>query len=701
MMKSLKRLLLVVLLVISGASAFSQSKMVWLHKADYYYEKNDFASALRLYQMVLDDTLGMSTMVIPYEATLSNQKLKDGGDSKDSIPQIPVTDYVHHQIAMCYHKSFDYDRALEQFKISAERGKIPDDYYYVANLIMSKGDYKGALEAYDAFIMLDGTSDLLLERSLQDMSGCVFAMKVEADEDIFVNIADTSVFNQGSASFGVSYWGGSDKVVFSSARAGSVVLDAEKQDPEYLLDLYYTQRDDAQSKWQAPKNFGRPLNSARHEASGWFNNGNAIFFTRWSDQNRTEKHIYVAREINMRFFESQKLDSTVNVDSSISINPFVTQDGKWLYFSSDRPGGFGGLDIWRVKIDKAGLPLEDAYNVGKPINSEFDEKTPFYHEKSRTLFFSSDGHETTGGFDVFKSDFDKDIGNFRKPENMGIPINSIKDDSYFIVDEDLRYGFMSSNRSECTTCDSSFTNLCSSCFKIFNVEMPELEFKIQGHVYDVATNAIIPGAVIEFKDISYKWDHFELIADENGFYEHDLVTNLELFMRAGHEGYFHDKAIVFTLGSTESRVITQDFFLEKIPEGEITIEGIEYDFDSANLRPKSKVILDNLIEFLELNNNLKIEIRSHTDERGSDSYNLLLSQRRAESVVNYLIDHGIPMNRLVPKGYGETLPAEVPDETGNPVTLTPEYIYAIPDENTQDELHQKNRRTAFFVLEEH
>ena len=698
-MLAVKRFVLGALLLLSSISAFSQSKAVWLFQADYYYEKNDYPSALRLYQMVLDDSLGLSTMVIPYEATLSNQKLKDKKDKDSTLVNIPVTDYVHHQIAMCYRKSYDYVRALEHFQISADRGKIPNDYYYVASAIMSMGDYQKAIEAYDMFISLDGTSDELLERSLQDMSGCINAMKLELDEEITVNIADTSIFNQGSSSFGVSYWG-EDRLVFSSARAGSVILDPESQDPLYLLDLYYTQREDAQAKWESPKNFGRPLNSARHEASGWFNNGNAMFFTRWSDDDRKTKHIYVAREINMRFFESQKLDSAVNVDSCVSINPFVTKDGKWLYYSSDRPGGLGGLDIWVVRIDENGLPIEDPQNLGKPINSEFDEKTPFFHEKSRTLFFSSDGHETSGGFDIFKSSFDKDAGNFTIPENMGLPINSTYDDAYFVIDEDLRFGYVSSNRSECTECDSTFDALCSHCYKIFDVTLPELRFMIKGYVYDKATGDPIPGATIEFKDISYKWGHFEVTADENAYYEHDLIPNLELFLRASHKGYFADKAVVFTLGATDSRVYTQDFYLEKIPDDEITIEGIEYDFDSANLRPESKVKLDKVVEFLELNNNLKIEIRSHTDERGSDSYNLLLSQRRAESVVNYLIENGIPQSKLVPKGYGETMPAEIPDENQQIVTLTPEYIYSLTDKEKQEEYHQRNRRTAFFVLQE-
>jgi OOP family OmpA-OmpF porin len=245
-----------------------------------------------------------------------------------------------------------------------------------------------------------------------------------------------------------------------------------------------------------------------------------------------------------------------------------------------------------------------------------------------------------------------------------------------------------------------FINFVLTAIKSILFLQPPPVFKIKGYVYDEITEEVIPGARIEFKDVSYQWEHFELIADDKGYYEHELIPNLELFLRATAKGYFADKAVVMTKGELYSKSYRQDFYLEKIPEGEITIEGIEYDYDSANLRPVSIEILNKLLEFLELNHNLKIEIRSHTDERGSDKYNLNLSERRAQSVVDYLISQGIPMERLVAKGYGETMPAEIKDENGETVTLTPDYIYSLEDKDKQEEYHQRNRRTAFFVLEE-
>lgn len=686
-------------LALVGSSAFTQSKKVWLYKADEAYEAKDYPTALRYYHMVLDDTLGLSTQVLPYEATLSNQKIKKDSTSTPDDRAVSLTAYVNHQIAMCYRFSHDYEQAAVYFKLSAETSQYIDDYYYYGLMLMYLGRYEEAQETFDKYVGIEGVSENMLKRAFREISGCRYALEVEEPEEkIEVVLADTTVFNAGTSSFSAMYWGETyDRVMFTSARSGGIILDPETQDSRYLCDLYWSEKG-ADGSWSKAKNFGRPLNSARHDASGSIFN-NFVFYTRWSDEDRINQHIYLARMIDMKFFESMKLDSTVNMDGFQSINPFVTADGKWLYYASNRPGGYGGFDIWRIALDEVGSPTGEPYNVGEPLNSEYDELSPFFHEKSSSLFFSSNGHASMGGLDIFKSNYDPESDYYEMPINLGIPINSAHDDSYYVTDDEMRHGFITSNRSDCSECDSVY-QLCSHCYKIYTVLQPPPVFKIKGYVYDEITEEVIPGAKIEFKDVSYQWEHFEVIADETGYYEHELIPNLELFLRSTAKGYFADKAVVMTKGELYSKSYRQDFYLEKIPEGEITIEGIEYDYDSANLRPVSIEILDQLIEFLELNHNLKIEIRSHTDERGSDKYNLNLSERRAQSVVDYLISQGIPAERLVAKGYGETMPAEIKDPAGKVVTLTPTYIYSLEDKALQEEYHQRNRRTAFFVLEQ-
>ena len=691
---NLFKFLLVIGVFFSMKSTFSQSKKVWLYQADHNYSLTQYPTALHYYYMVIDDTLGLDMNVLPYEVQLTNQKLKKSGN--DSTKTVSVEDYVNHQIAMCYRYSHDYERAASNFKQTAENGSYPDDYYYYGSALMSLGDYSEALTVFETYQSMDGTSDYLVQRSLQDMTSCIFALKLVGDQKkIDVTLADTAIFNKGTSSFGVTYWGGdNNKVVFSSAREYGVIIDPETQDSEYLLDLYWTEKTD---DWEKAKNFGRPLNSSNHDASGSFGDKNAIYFTRWSAVDSSDKHIFVAREFNLRFFESQKLDSTVNVEGYQSINPYITPNGKWMYFSSDKPGGIGGMDIWKVEIDSAGNPKGESFNLGKPVNTEYDDVTPFYHAGFNTLYFSSDGHDSYGGLDVFKSSYDEDLGEFRSPKNMGNQINTEKDESYFILDDILNSGFLSSDRDNCLISDTVY-NLCASCYHIYEVDMPDLEFKLSGYVYDENTNEVIPNAKVEFKDISFQWEHFSMQTDDNGYYEHDLIMDLELFMKATKTDYFADAGLVSTIGMTESKSFTQDFYLDQIPKGEITIQGIEYDFDKATLRPESKLILDSLIVFLELNSNISIEIRSHTDQRGNDDYNLSLSERRAKSVVDYLVEHGIAEERLVSKGYGETTPAEVPNKEGEMVTMTQEYIDSLPTKKLKTEAYQRNRRTAFKVM---
>ena len=229
--------------------------------------------------------------------------------------------------------------------------------------------------------------------------------------------------------------------------------------------------------------------------------------------------------------------------------------------------------------------------------------------------------------------------------------------------------------------------------------LAELEFSISGYVYDENTGEIIPNAKVKFTDVTFENKPFELRTDENGYYHTSLKRNQELFIKASKKEYFADAAIVSTIGEIKSKVYTQDFYLDKIPKGEIVIKGIEYDFDKATLRPESKLILDKVIEFLELNDDISIEIRSHTDQRGTDSYNLSLSERRAKSVHDYLIEKGgVDRERLISKGYGETAPVEALNSEGEVVPYTIEYIESILTLDEKEEAHQKNRRTAFKVI---
>ena len=241
------------------------------------------------------------------------------------------------------------------------------------------------------------------------------------------------------------------------------------------------------------------------------------------------------------------------------------------------------MDIWAVGIDQMGNTIEEPYNLGKMVNSEFDEVTPFFHETSSTLFFSSNGHKSIGGLDIFKCSYDRDTESYTGAVNLGEPINSARDDSYMIWDVFLKRGFFSSDREECEN---------GHCFDIYEVLNEPIKIMIEGLSFDAVTDEILPNAKITFKDVRFNFKPFEVITDDDGFYELELKQDMEIFMKGTKKGYFADAANVDTRGITETTVITQDFFLRGIPTGEIEIKGIEYDFDSDKLRDNSLVILD-------------------------------------------------------------------------------------------------------------
>lgn len=672
--------------------AFSQSKMVWLKKADEFFQKEDYQNALNHYKMVLNDTIALSHPILPYEVQLSNRDLSKKKTEKDNR-MVTLEEYTNHQIAMCYQFTFDYKRAEEQFSKTYQSEGYPDDAYFYGNSLKNNQKFKEAIDVYEAYIRSNSDSDSLVEESKVRMRGCLYILNdKEAKTEVLVELAD-SLFNWGTASFAVAYYGSENKVMFTSARPGGVVLKPEQQS-EFLCDIYWTEKD-YNDNWEPATNFGRPLNSAQQDAASTINNTNTIFYTRWSE-NRKDPRIYLARMMNGKFFEAYELDEKINVPEYISQQPYVSMDGKTLFFSSNRPGGQGGFDIWKIRLDEEGNLKGDPENLGPDVNSSANEITPFFHEATSTLFFSSDGYNSIGGYDIFKSNLDVNYKTYSQPENMGTPINSSFDDTYMIWDSKLEKGFLSSDREPCEF---------GHCYNIYEVENSAIVVTLEGYAYDMNTNEIIPMANITIKDVRGTENNYDVVTDAKGYYHVDINIGEEIFMKAQKNKYFADAAVVSTEEITKSTHLTQDFYLEPIPDKEIRLDGIEYDFDSDKLRPASKLVLDTLYMLLDLNEKLIVEINSHTDYKGSDKYNMNLSKRRAQSCVNYLIEKGISKDRLVAIGYGETQPTiwidenKIPimDEDFNEQILREEFILTLTPEE-QEYANQLNRRTAFKVV---
>ena len=680
----MRKLLLATIILLATFKVFGQSKKVWLKYGDDAFEKKDYTTAIDYYTKVLNDTIALKESVLPYEVQIVNLKSKDFKEDstkrKEAKPKKEITkaDYVNHQLAICYRANYDYQNAVKYYKKVVDNGSYPEDMHQYALALLQIKKYDTAMFLFET--LMESTKNDSLKKVFQkSLSSCYFALDSMSNKRLIVaRKMDTTVFNVGTSNFAPMYWGSPTKLLFTSARKGGVLLDPEKQDSRYLCDLYYTELKD--TGWMKPVNFGRPVNTGLHEGSSIVSSDNIMFYTRWSDANRKEAFIYMAKMQDGLFYETYKLSETVNKVGYKTMQPFVSFDGTKLYFSSNKPGGLGGFDLYVCNIDEKGLTGE-AKNLGKTINTSGDETTPFFHAISNTLFFSSNGHVGIGGLDVFKSSLNTDDSVYTTPKNLGSPINSSKDDAYFILDRLQTKGYFASDREDCPG---------GNCYDIYEFENEPILFDISGTVEDYDTGNPIPSALITVKDVEGEDEPLFLITDDKGFYSSPLKENKQYFLKAQKKGYQASSASATTKGLTETTHIIQNFTLSIIPEEDVVIEGIEYDLNKATLRPKSKEILDKIYDYLILNDNFSIEINAHTDTRGSDKLNLKLSQARAQSCVDYLMSKGIVKERLLPSGYGETKPLISDEEIAKMVPKSPEFETA----------HQKNRRTAFRVMKE-
>lgn len=675
------------LLCVAQTALLAQSRKELIELGDNAFKQGNYGSAVYFYKKLFFGVAGKEDVTFPYEVISYGGPSKKKSDEKN----VKVSDerevYALHRLAESYRQLRDYENA-EKFYAQAVENKsaaFPDAKYYYGLCLMNNAKYNDAEKQFDEYMAEGGSMNKMAEIQ---KNGCAFAENDEnVKEGITIKELDSN-FNKGTAALGICYFT-DNAIAFASARKGNNVNDPKKEVDYYTTDFYISNNDG--NGWETPQHLAGPVNSNQNEGSGAMGvDRTTFYFTRWNPENKMDCHVYVSKMFNRRWLEPLKIEA-LNMDGYRTMHPSLSLDETVLYFVSDRPGGLGGLDIWFCKIDEDGN-LGQPENIGAPINSIGDETSPFFHFQSKTLYFSSNGHSGYGGLDVFKTHFSEDDNAWGMPVNVGAPINSAMDDDHYIMDKDQITGFFTSDRKKCVECDTTL-GMQPNCPRVYTFEKPVLKFTLSGYVYDAETEQIIPNALVTFKDVKGEMEPFFLTTDEKGYYFTELQQDQELFLKAQKVKYFADAATVRTVGLTESTDLEQDFYLRPIPTGEIEIPGIEYDFDKATLRPKSKEILDKLYDFLALNDNLVVEIKSHTDCRGSDTYNKKLSQERAQSCVDYLISKGIKKERLIPQGYGESEP--IP---GHECSTIEKLKTSDPDKF--EEMHQRNRRTAFRVVKE-
>ena len=412
--------------------------------------------------------------------------------------------------------------------------------------------------------------------------------------------------------------------------------------------------------------------------------GNTMYLTkaRREPNAPTSVEIYTSQRSDAKWSTPVKYDITADT-ISVYGHPAVSADGKFLYFCSDMPGGFGGKDIWRVSlVDRAGS-LE---NMGEQINTAGDEMFP-YCRTDEVIYFASNGHPAYGGLDLFKAT--QTVSGHWNVENMGMPMNSSADD-FGITFGRGEYGFFSSNRKDARGYDH-----------IFSFELPEIKVWISGYVLDKDEEPV-PNAIIRI--VGNDGSNQKEVARDDGSFRFRLDRGVHYVMLAGAQGYLNAKQEFVSDIAEEDAEYNVDFILASITKPQV-VENIFYDFDKATLRPESMAALDSMAQMLRDNPNVVIEMASHTDRWGSDEYNNRLSQRRAKSVVDYLIAAGVKPDRLKPQGYGESRPKTVTKRIARQYpqfkegdVLTEEFIEQLSPED-QEAADQINRRTEFQVLD--
>jgi peptidoglycan-associated lipoprotein len=472
-------------------------------------------------------------------------------------------------------------------------------------------------------------------------------------------------------------------VYFTSTREEAEGDETHGATGQSFADIF-SSRMDRKGKWSVPV----PVEALNSEFEDGATNFSIDFSTVYLTRCKVAKNqklacqIYTAKRSAGEWGEPESLG--ILGDSITAAHPAITPDGETLYFVSNMPGGIGENDIWVVTKDDGtwGTPK----NLGEEINTPGNEVFPYVHPDG-TLYFSSDGRVGLGGLDIFRARKDE-LGSWIV-ENMKAPINSVEDDFGIVFEAEAERGFFSSSRKG------------RGNDEIFSFVLPPLEFAANGVVRDDRTNNLLTGAKVTA--VGSDGITIESTTKEDGAFRFMLKPATDYVFIAGKEGYLRGKARESTKGLDQSQEFDVTIYLAST-EQVIELPNIFYDFAKWDLRPESMVSLDNLVETLNDNPNVTIELMSHTDTRGAPADNQELSQKRAQSVVDYLISKGIAADRLEAKGYGESQPKVVDEkiledydflEIGD--VLTESFINQLPTD-LQEQAHQINRRTEFRVL---
>ena len=586
------------------------------------------------------------------------------------------------KMAHCYRHISSTQKAISAYR-NALRYNVAtlDDRLDYARLLLKNGEYKRALTEFE--LLKDSMPNNVLVRN--GLLSAKMAPKWKEQGSDYT-VKKMTEFNSRRADYCPVLAGDQwDRLYFSSTRNDALGDELSGITGAKPGDIFFSDKDD-KGKWSKPQTIESGLNTEYDEGACCLSpDGSTMYLTQClSDASYPRfAQIVTAQRSDASWGKTTPLLIT-NDTLSAYAHPAVSPDGEWLYFVSDMPGGKGGLDIWRMRLTANG-PV-GVENLGEPINTPGDEMFPTFRPNG-DFYFSSDGHPGFGGLDIFIATVGED-GKYHL-SHPGYPLNSQGDDFGMTFQGQLNQGFFSSNRGDGRGWDH-----------IYSFYNPEIVQTIRGWIYEQDGYELTAG---EARIVGTDGTNLRLGVRGDGSFEYVVKPGVDYIILAMCDGFLNHKEEIHVDSVKESKVYDLQFPLASI-SAPVLIDNIFYAFDKATLLPESKNALDSLILMLNENPNITIELSAHTDYRGAEAYNKKLSQKRAESVVKYLINHGIAADRLTAVGYGEEKPKTIRRKVAERYpwlkendVLTEEFILKLKPEQ-QETANALNRRTEFKVL---
>lgn len=615
-----------------------------------------------------------------YDASVTYKKVYNKLRKKEERPQ---RGEVAFKMGRCYRLLNMSARASAAFQ-NALRYEYTDSttHFMLAQALHADGKYAAALRSYDKYLEFCPDDSLAINCA----EGCRTAQEIRARGSRYV-VKQAKLFNSRRADFCPMYLGADcDQIYYTSTTEKATGDKKSEITGMKNADVFFSKKNE-KGEWERPEPVEGELNTEFDEGIVAFSpDAQTMYLTKARRELNapTSVEIYTSTRSDAKWSAPVKFEITADTLSTFG-HPAVSPDGEYLYFVSDMPGGYGGKDIWRISLKERQGSL---VNLGPDINTEGNDDFP-YVRSDGSLYFSSDGHPGMGGLDIFRATAVGDPADLRwKVENMGFPINSAGDD-FGITFGKGEDGFFSSNRGDARGYDH-----------IYSFEYDPVRITIEGLVMDKDEEPV-KNAIIRI--VGNDGSNQKEVARDDGSFSFALQRGVKYVMLAGAKGYLNQKQEFASDSTMEDANYWVEFILPSISKPSV-VENIFYDYDKADLRPESKTALNELIAVLHDNPNVTIEMASHTDRWGSDAYNINLSERRAKSVVDYLVENGISRDRLQPHGYGKSRPKTVTKRIARLYPqfkegdiLTEEFIKTLSEED-QQAADQINRRTEFSVL---